>query len=381
MKKIFTLIAVAMLALAAQAENLTICGGVYYSGSIPVYGLWYDTPGMSQMIYPADSLTEMAGGEITELTFYTLANVQMEGQDFSSYVINFYDGKLTLSLMEVEQGSFTEMAAIEGAQVVATLVPEQGGLELKFVLDEPFAYHGGNLLVQVDVTEPGVYGTTYFWGTASEDENTPNYTYFENYNYSGDFQAQDLANFLARVTFGYTSGNKYYVCGGFNGWNAEEPLEITADGATFDAVQTDDPECLEFKLLTPGENDWIWIGGISENEGVEYFDITQGMIDDGIEITIYTEPEGKNFRLPAAGNYTIQLVEDTESKAAVDNIKMIVTKNNPISTAVNDITAKTVAGVKYVNLAGAESNKPFDGVNIMVTTYTDGTKSAAKVIK
>ena len=60
---------------------------------------------------------------------------------------------------------------------------------------------------------------------------------------------------------------------------------------------------------------------------------------------------------------------------------MIVTKNNPISTAVNDITAKTVAGVKYVNLAGAESNKPFDGVNIMVTTYTDGTKSAAKVIK
>ena len=89
MKKIFTLIAVAMLALAAQAENLTVCEGEYSSGVIPVYGLWYDTPGMSQMIYPADSLTEMAGGEITELTFYTLANVQMEGQDFSSYVINF----------------------------------------------------------------------------------------------------------------------------------------------------------------------------------------------------------------------------------------------------------------------------------------------------
>ncbi len=367
-----------MLALAAQAENLTVCEGEYSSGVIPVYGLWYDTPGMSQMIYPADSLTEMAGGEITELTFYTLANVQMEGQDFSSYVIKFYDGKLTLSLMEVEQGSFTELVAIEGAQVVATLVPEQGALELKFVLDEPFAYHGGNLLVQVDVTEPGEYGATYFWGTASEDENVPNCTYFENYNYSGDFQAQDLSNFLARATFGYTPGNKYYVCGGFNGWNAVEPLEITADGATFDAVQTDDPKCLDFKLLTPGENDWIWLGGIDENN-VGYFYLYQEMLTDGTEITLYDD--GANFRLPAAGNYTIQLVEDTESKDAVTNIKMVVTQNNAISTAVNDISAKTVANVKYVNLAGAESNKPFDGVNIMVTTYTDGTKLAAKVIK
>ena len=38
-------------------------------------------------------------------------------------------------------------------------------------------------------------------------------------------------------------------------------------------------------------------------------------------------------------------------------------------------------GVKYVNVAGMESNTPFDGVNIVVTTYTDGTHSAVKVIK
>ena len=51
------------------------------------------------------------------------------------------------------------------------------------------------------------------------------------------------------------------------------------------------------------------------------------------------------------------------------------------STAVTDINAKAVAGVKYYNLAGVESDMPFDGVNVVVTTYTDGTKAASKVIK
>lgn len=58
-----------------------------------------------------------------------------------------------------------------------------------------------------------------------------------------------------------------------------------------------------------------------------------------------------------------------------------VAVNTNLPTGVTDVYAKTVAGVKYVNVAGIESNTPFDGVNIMVTTYTDGTHSAVKVIK
>lgn len=52
-----------------------------------------------------------------------------------------------------------------------------------------------------------------------------------------------------------------------------------------------------------------------------------------------------------------------------------------IPTGVNDVNAKAVAGVKYVNVSGMESSTPFDGVNIMVTTYTDGTVKAVKVVK
>ena len=42
--------------------------------------------------------------------------------------------------------------------------------------------------------------------------------------------------------------------------------------------------------------------------------------------------------------------------------------------------AKTVKSVKYYNVAGVESTVPFTGVNVVVTTYTDGTKATAKKV-
>ncbi|MBR5169121.1 MAG: hypothetical protein IKW85_00970 [Muribaculaceae bacterium] len=51
-------------------------------------------------------------------------------------------------------------------------------------------------------------------------------------------------------------------------------------------------------------------------------------------------------------------------------------------TAVEDIVAdKAVANVVYFNLAGQQSAQPVEGVNIVVTTYTDGSTTTAKVIK
>lgn len=55
---------------------------------------------------------------------------------------------------------------------------------------------------------------------------------------------------------------------------------------------------------------------------------------------------------------------------------------NKVATGVNDVnSAKEVKGVSYFNMMGVESAQPFDGINIMVTTYTDGTSSAAKVVR
>ncbi len=44
------------------------------------------------------------------------------------------------------------------------------------------------------------------------------------------------------------------------------------------------------------------------------------------------------------------------------------------------VEAKTVAGITYLNAAGQQAATPFDGFNIVVTRYTDGTTSAVKQI-
>ncbi|MBR5029725.1 MAG: hypothetical protein IKX63_01295, partial [Muribaculaceae bacterium] len=49
-----------------------------------------------------------------------------------------------------------------------------------------------------------------------------------------------------------------------------------------------------------------------------------------------------------------------------------------ISTIASD---KQVMSVRYYNLAGIESTEPQQGVNIKVSTYSDGTRSSEKVLK
>lgn len=44
-------------------------------------------------------------------------------------------------------------------------------------------------------------------------------------------------------------------------------------------------------------------------------------------------------------------------------------------------TGKAVAGVKYYNVAGQAADSAFEGVNIVVTTYADGTQDVVKVVK
>lgn len=53
-----------------------------------------------------------------------------------------------------------------------------------------------------------------------------------------------------------------------------------------------------------------------------------------------------------------------------------------VVTGVSEVTgAKTVKSVSYFNMMGEQSAEPFSGVNIVVTTYTDGTTHAQKAIR
>ena len=54
---------------------------------------------------------------------------------------------------------------------------------------------------------------------------------------------------------------------------------------------------------------------------------------------------------------------------------------NAITTGVEQPTAaKQVESVRYYNACGQAGERPFSGVNICVTRYTDGTTSVTKKI-
>lgn len=93
-------------------------------------------------------------------------------------------------------------------------------------------------------------------------------------------------------------------------------------------------------------------------------------------------PEGAPKRTPA-DDFGARPV--TITATAVSNPEVtasVVIYVLPMSTGVNDMTtAKAISSVKYVSATGIESDKPFDGVNIVVTTYQDGTMSTTKVVK
>ena len=77
------------------------------------------------------------------------------------------------------------------------------------------------------------------------------------------------------------------------------------------------------------------------------------------------------------GSYTVTAVVDGQESAPSNKVAYVKSV-----TAVNDLnTGKAVSSIRYINAAGIESATPFEGVNIVVTNYTDGTKSAIKVIK
>ena len=151
----------------------------------------------------------------------------------------------------------------------------------------------------------------------------------------------------------------YYGCehgDGFGEGFAEgDYFELTAHGVAADGSEkTVSINLVEF---ANGElhalNDWT------------YFDLSGLGEVTSVYFTLYSTDEG-----PYGMNTAAYFCMD----------KFQVESNDP--TAVEEMNVEAqIAGVKYVNMSGMMSDKPFDGVNVVVTTYTDGTTRTAKVIK
>ena len=100
--------------------------------------------------------------------------------------------------------------------------------------------------------------------------------------------------------------------------------------------------------------------------------------------------EGKILRLTVTASDEF---DTTTAQVELTNIMLVTEKNSVLlagntmfklndNTAVEELIGdKQVARTTYINVAGQQSDKAFDGMNIVVTTYTDGTTSTMKVFK
>ena len=334
MKKFFTLVSAAVLAFAAQANVLTVCDGSEINYLVPINGWYVDEEGtMSQMIYPAEMLTEMQNGKISQVKFYPEETIEFE------------DCELQLSFKTVDQTGFETATAVTGATAVSRMDAIYGRNELVFDLYQPYEYTGGNLLVEVMVTYAGEYNwvSTYFLGVATE--NNASFSHYMSYGTPTDA----LHKFLPKCSFTYEA--------------AQTPVEptvktgapvfhgYTEDGihAYFVEIQETEPSVIYYRVQYP---DGTW------TEWAEYEEILSFEGDGKYRIEAYAVAEGKAQSEQIAYEFVVAPRTGIDEMAA----------------------GKEVAGVRYFNLAGQEMQQA-NGLTIVVTTYTDGTTSAVKVVK
>ena len=156
MKKVFLLLTMLWLAFTGsiKAESLTVYDGTVQSYYAPAYIYYFDAVTRSQYVIPAADLSEMAGGMISSLTYYSnktsayttqaVANVYVKEVDYTT--ISAYEDVSTATM--VYSGYFNFDAS---------------GL-MTITFDTPFMYGGGNLLIAVENPAAGSYTSVKFYG-------------------------------------------------------------------------------------------------------------------------------------------------------------------------------------------------------------------------
>ena len=149
-------------------------------------------------------------------------------------------------------------------------------------------------------------------------------------------------------------------------------------------------------LVLPQGLTLVSVSGIDRGDSHSYYS-SQNKIEDNVYTIIGISSNLAAYGL-ATGNImqlTVAASNDFNAASAdvqLANIQLINSRRHLVTaadaqavvntTGIDEVnTGKSVAAVRYINVAGQESNQPFDGINIVVTTYTDGTTSTAKVVK
>lgn len=84
-------------------------------------------------------------------------------------------------------------------------------------------------------------------------------------------------------------------------------------------------------------------------------------------------------RMPASTGEQPKAAAPQRSAMSYIVYPLDLTSHSGVTTSINDMDDnREVTGIDYVNVAGQVSDKPFEGVNIVITRYSDGSSTATK---
>ena len=150
--------------------------------------------------------------------------------------------------------------------------------------------------------------------------------------------------------------------------------DLAYDPTTVNATQFvfDEP------VSIPADTEFFAVVGPFPNQNGDDIAILLCRRDVGEKCTGYhfVYDEDENYNYLETGSW-FQNVDDPLSLAVAPLLHFKPSHTTGIDAAV---TGKQVVGHTYYNLAGMSSNKPFDGLNIVVTRYNDGTQSTSKAL-
>ena len=311
-----------MPAFAQETETLTVFDGttegtetstsIVTNDYLPIYSRYWNKAGTkSQIIIPAQFLTQMKGGDITSVKFYSTS---YSTPYTSASTVDAYVGEVGYTTFDASEGHFDfEPKAnctiiYQGKITVERVGPtNQEWGEMTITFSAPYKYRGGNLLIGFENTTAEGWkqfkfrGQNVMWHAGLAAEYEPTYYY------------KQQCDFIPKTTFTYTPGEpepafeEFYMVGSFNSWNTNEDggrlvFAGTEEDGVYEAEGTLEAGA-EFKVITPNAdgNDWIWLGGVDENN-VGFFLINNDLLNQPLALV-----DGSNFRIENGGKFTFRI--------------------------------------------------------------------------
>ena len=305
MKKLLLFLLTLMLGFStlqvSAQETLTVHDGTATNGYVPVYGFYADAYLKAEFVISANDLTDMTGGSISGMKFYSSTSSASWG------VANFQ-----VFLTEVNNESISAFEGTGNATIVYTGPLSIANGEMEITFSTEYTYSGGNLLVGIYNTVEGTYVSCSWYGETVNGASVQGYSYSDLASVS-----PSQRNFIPKTTFTYTPS-------GTNCFSPNNPTisEISAYEATLS--------------WTPRDGQTAWevccVSGVFDPDQASWTPVTD---------TFYTFTN-----LDAATNYTAYVRTDCGTEVSNPRQTSFTTEatcpNIPSNISVSNITATTV---------------------------------------